>query len=173
MGTAVLSAMTMAVSSSIARQIALRHAEADGNEIDLEERKKLRNPIKRVKEYIQHEKQYADWKKTVEAKVCDDAYEIKKILKGVVGIRECYYIAACNIDRESADITLAKLNKSCLHKNNYFEGDDWNWYLAADEFLDEFSQLVFRKYGTCYWGKLKELVAYKNDKLVEWGNGGN
>jgi hypothetical protein len=40
MGTAVLGAMTMAVSSSIARQIALRHAEADGNEIDLEERKK-------------------------------------------------------------------------------------------------------------------------------------
>ncbi len=165
MGTAVLGAMTMAVTSSIAaRQIALRHKE------DL--KKKSRNPIKRAKDYVQHEKQFADWKKTVEAKVCDDAYEIKKILKGVVGIRECYYIAACNIDLEIADVILAELNKGCLHDNNYFEGDDWDWYLAAGEFLDKFSMLVFKKYGTCYWKKIKESGSYKNDKLVDWENGG-
>lgn len=165
MGVAILGAMAMNVASHNARMIALRHNE--------EKKEKTSNPIKKAKEYVEHSKQFADWKKTVEAKVCDDAYEIKKILKGVVGIRECYYIAACNIDRESADITLAKLNKSCLHKNNYFEGDDWEWYLAAGEFLDEFSQLVFRKYGTCYWEKLKESNFYKNDKLVDWENGGD
>lgn len=77
MGTAVLGAMTMAVTSSISRRIALRHAK------DLEKKKKPRNPIKSAKDYIQQEKQFADWKKTVEAKVCDDAYEIKKILKDV------------------------------------------------------------------------------------------
>ena len=166
MGTAVLGAMTMAVTSSIAaRQISLRHKE------DL--KKKSRNPIKRAKDYVQQEKQFADWKKTVEAKVCDDAYEIKKILKGVVGIRECYYIAACNIDREIADVTLAELNKSCLYDNNYFEGDDWDWYLAAGEFLDTFSMLVFKKYGTCYWKKVKESGSYKNDKLVDWEDRGD
>ena len=77
MGTAVLGAMTMAVTSFIARQISLRHHEEDL-------KKKSRNPIKRAKDYVQHEKQFADWKKTIEAKVCDDAYEIKKILKDVV-----------------------------------------------------------------------------------------
>jgi hypothetical protein len=164
MGVAILGAMAMNVASHNARMIALRHNE--------EKKGKTSNPIKKVKEYVEHSKQFADWKKTVEAKVCDDAREIKKLLKDVAGIRECYYIAACNIDRESADITLAKLNKSCLHKNNYFEGDDWEWYLAAGEFLDEFSQLVFRKYGTCYWEKLKESNSYKNDKLVDWENGG-
>ena len=166
MGTAVLGAMTMAVTSSIAaRQISRRHEE------DL--KKKSRNPIKRAKDYIQLKKQFADWKKTVEAKVCDDAYEIKKILKGVVGIRECYYIAACNIDRELADATLAELNEDCLHDNNYFEGDDWDWYLAAGEFLDKFSMLVFKKYGTCYWKKIKESGSYKNDKLVDWEDRGD
>ena len=161
MGTVVLGAMTMAVTSSIAaRQISLRHKE------DL--KKKSRNPIKRAKDYVQQEKQFADWKKTVEAKVCDDAYEIKKILKGVVGIRECYYIAACNIDREIADVTLAELNKSCLYDNNYFEGDDWDWYLAAGEFLDKFSMLVFKKYGTCYWKKIKESPRYAPYTPVEW-----
>lgn len=165
MGVAILGAMAMNVASHNARMIALRHNE--------EKKEKTSNPIKKVKEHIEHSKQFADWKKTVEAKVCDDAREIKKLLKDVAGIRECYYIAACNIDRESADITLAKLNKSCLHKNNYFDGDDWNWYLAAGEFLDEFSRLVFRKYGTCYWEKLKESDSYKNDKLVDWENGGD
>ena len=161
MGTAVLGAMTMAVTSSIAaRQISRRHEE------DL--KKKSQNPIKRAKDCVQHEKQFADWKKTVEAKVCDDAYEIKKILKGVVGIRECYYIAACNIDRELADATLAELNKSCLHDNNYFEGDDWEWYLAAGEFLDKFSMSVFKKYGTCYWKKIKESSRYAPYTPVEW-----
>lgn len=161
MGTAVLGAMAMAVTSSIAaRQISRRHEE------DL--KKKSQNPIKRAKDCVQHEKQFADWKKTVEAKVCDDAYEIKKILKGVVGIRECYYIAACNIDRELADATLAELNKSCLHDNNYFEGDDWEWYLAAGEFLDKFSMSVFKKYGTCYWKKIKESPRYAPYTPVEW-----
>lgn len=45
--------------------------------------------------------------------------------------------AACNIDQELADVILAELNKDCLHDNNYFEGDDWDWYLAAGEFFDK------------------------------------
>ena len=78
MGVAILGAMAMNVASHNARMIALRHNE--------EKKEKTSNPIKKVKEYVEHSKQFADWKKTVEAKVCDDAYEIKKILKGVVGV---------------------------------------------------------------------------------------
>lgn len=161
MGTAILGAMAMNVASSTARQIMLR------NNSESEEAKGI---CKKAKKRIAENKQYADWKKTVEAKVCSDAHEIKKLLKNVAGIRECYYIAACNIDRECADKSLAEMNKSCLQHNNYFGGDDWNWYLAAGEFLDAFSQFVFKKYGTCYWDNVQKHSEYNNSNLVDWDN---
>lgn len=160
MGVAILGAMAMNVASHNARMIALRHNE--------EKKEKTSNPIKKVKEYVEHSKQFADWKKTVEAKVCDDAREIKKLLKDVAGIRECYYIAACNIERTCADGALAEMNASCINHNNYFDEDDWDWYLAASEFLDVFSRLIFKKYGTCYWNKIKENPMYAPYTPVEW-----
>lgn len=104
----------------------------------------------------------SDFDRTVDAHIMDRMYDLKKATNETAGIRECAYLAACEIDREIADNLLAELNSSIIHKGNYFSGDNWEWPLAAMEFKMEFCQRIFEKYGTCYWEELAELLPKKS-----------
>lgn len=104
----------------------------------------------------------SDFDKTVDAHLIDRMYELKKQTNETAGIRMCAYLAACEVDKEIADELLAELNESVLHEGNYFNGDNWEWPLAAMEFKMEFCHRTFKKYGTCYWDELSKLLLKKS-----------
>lgn len=141
------------MSGMIAHRVREIHEEA---EREIKSRKKHKTPA--------HEIFKSDFNRTVDAHILDRMYELKKATNDVAGIRECAYIAACEIDRELADNLLAELNSSILHKGNYFEEDNWEWPLAAMEFKSEFCHRIFSKYDTCYWDVLSKKLEDLNQK---------
>lgn len=106
----------------------------------------------------------SDFNRTVDAHIMDRMYDLKKATNEIAGIRECAYMAACEIDRDLADELLAELNSSILHKGNYFKEDNWEWPLAAMEFKSEFCHRIFSKYETCYWDELSKKLEDLNQK---------
>lgn len=104
----------------------------------------------------------SDFDRTVDSHMLDRMYELKKQTNEAAGIRTCAYLAAKEIDRDMADELLAELNGSIIHQGNYFSGDSWEWPLAAMEFKMEFCKRIFRKYGTCYWDEVQEVIPKKS-----------